>query len=94
MRFNAILYRLENNIVNNTPDSANEKLYQKHFTMHETLVKDKGHRFKEDTILKAEKNYGCFALIANGIKDPVEVLCIYCLKGLIGKSFGNLKERL
>ena len=32
--------------------------------------------------------------MSNGIKDPVEALCIYRLKDLIEKSFGNLKERL
>ena len=50
--------------------------------------------FKEDAIRKAEKNYGFFVLMSNGIKDPVETLKIYCNKDLIEMSFGNLKERL
>ena len=51
------------------------------------------YSFKEDTIRKAEKNYGYFVLMSNGIKDPAEALRIYRLKHLIEKSFGNLKER-
>ena len=35
-----------------------------------------------------------FALISNGIKDPLEVLELYRAKGLIEKAFGSLKERL
>lgn len=45
-------------------------------------------------IRKAEKNYGYFVLMTNGIKDPVEAIRFYRLKDLIEKSFGNLKERL
>lgn len=93
-RFNAMLDRLENNLVNGTPDPADEKLYQKYFTIHETPVRGKVYGFKEDAIRKAEKNYGYFVLMTNGIKDPVEALRIYRLKDLIEKSFGNLKERL
>lgn len=93
-RFNAKLDRLENNLVNGTPDAADEKLYQKYFTITETPVRGKVYSFKEDAIRKAEKNFGYFALMSNGIKDPVEALRIYRLKDLIEKSFGNLKERL
>ncbi len=93
-RFNAMLDRLENNLINGTPDPADEKLYQKYFIINETPVRGKTYSFKEGTIRKAEKNYGYFALMTNGIKDPVEALKIYRLKDLIEKSFGNLKERL
>ena len=60
----------------------------------ETPVRGKTYCFKEDAIRKAEKNYGYFVLMTNGIKDPVEAIRIYRLKDLIEKSFGNLKERL
>ena len=65
-----------------------------YFTIHETPVRGKVYSFNEDAIRKAERNYGYFALMTNGIKDPVEALRIYRLKDLIEKSFGNLKERL
>jgi transposase len=93
-RFNAMLDRLENNLINGTPDPADEKLYQKYFVISETPVRGVTYSFKEDAIRKAEKNYGYFVLMSNGIKDPVEALRIYRLKDLIEKSFGNLKERL
>ncbi len=93
-RFNAKLDRLENNLIEGDPDPADEKLYQKYFTINETPVRGKTYSFKEDAIRKAEKNFGYFALMTNGIKDPVEALRIYRLKDLIEKSFGNLKERL
>ena len=94
VRFNAMLDRLENNLINGTPDPGDAKLYQKYFTIHETPVRGKTYSFNEEAIRKAEQNYGYFALMTNGIKDPSEALRIYRLKDLIEKSFGNLKERL
>lgn len=73
-RFNAMLDRLENNLINGTPSPANEKLYQKYFTITETPVRGKVYSFKEDAIRKSERNYGYFDLMTNGIKDSVEVL--------------------
>lgn len=93
-RFNAMLDRLEYNLINGTTDPEDERLYQKYFTIHETPVRGKTYSFKEDSIRKAEKNYGYFVLMSNGIKDPVEALRLYRLKDLIEKSFGNLKDRL
>lgn len=93
-RFNAMLDRLENNLINGDPDPADERLYDKYFVIKETPVRGKVYSFKEEAIRKAEKNYGYFALLSNGIKDPIEALKIYRLKDLIEKSFGNLKERL
>ncbi len=94
IRFNAMLDRLENNLINGSPLPEDEHLYQKYFSIHETPVRGKTYSFKEDAIRKAERNYGYFILMSNGIKDPVEALKIYRLKDLIEKSFGNLKERL
>lgn len=82
------------NLVNGTPDPEDTKLYQRYFTIHATPARGKVYSFNEDALRKAERNYGYFALMTNGIKDPVEALRIYRLKDLIEKSFGNLKERL
>ena len=49
---------------------------------------------KQDAIDKAEQNCGYFALISNGIKDPLEALELYHAKDLIEKAIGSLKERL
>lgn len=93
-RFNHMLDRLENNLINGTPDPTDEKLYQKYFIINTTPVRGTTYCFKEDAIRKAEKNYGFFVLMSNGVKDPVRALQIYRNKDLIEKSFGNLKERL
>ena len=93
-RFNAMLDRLENNLILGTRDPADEKLYRKYFVINETPVRGVTYNFKEDTIREAEKNFGYFVLMSNGIKDPVEAIRIYRMKDLIEKSFGNLKERL
>ena len=77
VEFNAMLDRLEYNLVNGTPDPEDERLYQKHFVIHKTPVRGKIYAFKEDAIRKAEKKYGYFVLMTNGIKDPVEALRIY-----------------
>lgn len=93
-RFNHLLDKLETNLVEGHRDPVHEKLYAKYFDIHETPVRGITYSFKEDVIRKAEKNYGYFMLMSNGIKDPVQALQIYRSKDLIEKSFGNLKERL
>ena len=49
---------------------------------------------REDAIRKRQLDFGYFALMSNGIKDPVEAIRIYRTRDLIEKSFANLKERL
>ena len=49
---------------------------------------------KEEAIRERKKDFGYFALLSNGLKDPVSAIQIYWNKDLIEKSFGNLKERL
>ena len=46
---------------------------------------------KQDLIDERTKNYGYFALLSNGIKDPLEALDIYRSKDVIEKAFDNLK---
>ena len=89
-----MLDRLENNLVNGTPDPADEKLYQKYFVIKETPVRGKTHSFKEDAIRKTEKNYGYFVLMTNCIKDPVEAIRIYRLKDKNEKFFQSLLDEL
>ena len=93
-RFNHLLDRLEANLIYGTPDPDDDKLYKKYFEINETPVRGVRYSFNEEAIRQAEKNYGYFVLMSNGIKDPVEALRIYRNKDLIEKSFGNLKERL
>lgn len=76
IRFNAMLDLLEYNLINGSPLPEDEHLYQKYFSIHETPVRGKTYSFKEDAIRKAERNYGYFILMSNGIKDPVEALSV------------------
>lgn len=69
-------------------------MYRKYFNITETPVRGVTYSIKEDAIREAEKNYGYFVFMSNGIKDPVEAIRIYRMKDLIEKSYGNLKERL
>lgn len=62
--------------------------------MKETPIRGISLAPKQDAIDAAEKNYGYFALLSNGVKDPLEALDIYRSKDMIEKAFGNLKERL
>ena len=74
------------------PDHA--KLYTKYFEINETPVRGVSLVPKQDAINAVEKNHGYFALISNGVKDPLEALDIYRSKDVVEKAFGNLKERL
>ena len=70
------------------------KLYIKYYEINETPVRGVSIVPKQDAINAVEKNYGYFALISNGVKDPLEALDIYRSKDVVEKAFGNLKERL
>lgn len=72
----------------------NAKLYEKYFEIHETPVRGITVIARQEATDEARKNYGCFALLSNEIKDPVKALDIYRNKDLVEKAFGNLKERL
>ena len=71
-----------------------EKLYAKYYEVKETPVRGISLTAKQEAIDAVEKNYGYFALVSNGVKDPLEALDIYRSKDMIEKAFGNLKERL
>ena len=94
IRFNDMLDKLEANLVNGRRNPADEKLYKKYFTIHETPVRGTIYSFNEDAIRDAEKNFGYFVLMSNEIKDSAQALRIYRSKDFIEKSFGNLKDRL
>ncbi|MHC1758105.1 MAG: IS1634 family transposase [Negativicutes bacterium] len=92
--FHELLDRLEEELLSGKRTPEHEKLYAKYFVINETPVRGMSLIPKQEAIDKAQKNYGYFALLSNGIKDPLEALEIYRSKDLIEKAFGNLKERL
>jgi transposase len=92
--FNKLLDQLEEELMSGKKNPDHEKLYSKYYEVSETPVRGISLTAKQEAIDAIEKNYGYFALVSNGIKDPLEALDIYRSKDLIEKAFGNLKERL
>jgi len=92
--FNHLLDILEEELLAGKRCKDHESLYVRYFEISETPVRGIVLTPKQDAIVEAEKNYGYFALMSNGIKDPLEALEIYRSKDLVEKAFGNLKERL
>jgi transposase len=92
--FNRLLDVLEAELLSGKRNPANEKLYTKYYEIKETPIRGISLTPKQEAIAAAEKNYGFFALLSNGVKDPLDALDIYRSKDMIEKAFGNLKERL
>lgn len=92
--FNCLLDKLEEELLSGNRTAAHEHLYEKYYEVKQTPKRGIALSHKEDAIKKTQKNYGYFALISNGIKDPLEALQIYRSKDVVEKAFGNLKERL
>lgn len=93
-RFNLMLDQLEAELTSGNRKPENEKQYAKYFELSDTPVRGIKIIPKQDAIIRAEKDYGFFALLSNDIKDPIIALEIYRNKDLVEKAFGNLKERL
>jgi transposase len=92
--FNKLLDILEEELCTDKKVPAHEKLYTKYYEIQRTPVRGITLTPKQEAIEDAEKNYGYFTLVSNGISDPLEALSVYRSKDVIEKAFGNLKERL
>ena len=92
--FNHMLDQYEEELRSGHRNPEHEKSYARYFELHETPARGLKISYKEDAIRQAERDYGYFVLMTNGIKGPVEALRTYRLRDFIEKSFGNLKERL
>lgn len=92
--FNKMLDGLESELYSGSRVAGHEKNYTKYYEINKTPVRGISLTPKQGSIDEMERSYGFFALISNGIKDPLEALEIYRTKDLIEKAFGNLKERL
>jgi transposase len=89
-----MLDALEYEIKSGKRKPEKEKLYAKYYEITETPVRGIKLTPKQSSIDKARKNFGFFALLSNGIKDPVEALTVYRSKDMIEKAFADLKDRL
>lgn len=92
--FNKFLDGLEEELMSGKKNPEHEKLYAKYFEVKKTPIRGTSLIAKQEAIDEKAKYYGYFALISNGVKDPLDALEIYRSKDLIEKAFGNLKERL
>lgn len=59
----------------------------KYVDVESTSVRGTKAVFKDDVLVEAKRTTGCFALLSNGIKDPVEALSIYRHKDMVEKAF-------
>ena len=92
--FNELLDMLELELLTDRRTPDHEKLYKKYYQIQTTAEMGIILTPIQEAINAAEKNYGYFALISNGVQDPLAALEIYRTKDFIEKAFGNLKERL
>lgn len=92
--FDHLLDQLDAELLSDQRKKPHEALYDKYYDIKETPKRGLQITPRQTAIDEAQKNYGYFALISNGIKDPLEALQIYRAKDIIEKAFGNLKERL
>jgi len=92
--FNKMLDSLEAELASGKGIPEHEKSYAKYYEIKQTPVRGITFTPKQDAIDEAEKNYGYFALVSNGVKDPLDALEVYRSKDMIEKAFGDIKERL
>ena len=92
--FSQYLTRLQQELESGNRKEEHEHAYSRFFEVHETPKRGIRITPREDAIRKRQLDFGYFALMSNGIKDPVEAIRIYRTRDLIEKSFANLKERL
>ena len=92
--FNELLDILEKELLTDSRKPEHEKLYSKYYQIQTTPEIGIVLTPKQEAIENAEKNYGFFTLISNGVQDPLDALEKYRTKDFVEKAFGNLKERL
>ncbi len=72
-----------------------EDAYKTFFTIKETPVRGRRVLFNNESIQKYRKRYaGFYAILSNGIKDPLEALRVYRNKDAVEKCFDDLKNQL
>jgi transposase len=86
--------RLRNDLLNNTRNDADLKLYDKYFTVKKTPKRGICVTVNNEAVQNAKRYNGFFALLTNEKMDAIQALRIYRQKDVVEKAFGNLKERL
>jgi transposase len=94
LRFHKKLDAIETDIMKGNMSSERERECKKYYDIKKSAVRGITFTPKQDAIDSARRNFGFFALLSNGIKDPVEALRLYRAKDMIEKAFNDLKDRL
>ena len=94
IRFNKMLDGLEEEVRSGKRSEEHAKSYAKYFEVAQTPKRGIRIKPNQAAIDAARMNFGFFALLSNGVKDPVEAINIYRSKDLIEKAFSDLKDRL
>jgi transposase len=92
--FDRKLMTLRNELLSGQRKTDHESLYIKYFQVHQTPKRGITVTVKEDAVKKTKKYYGFFVLMTNQKMSSIEALELYRNKDVVGKAFGNLKERL
>lgn len=90
----AYYVQLEKELTSGKRKPEHEKDYARYFTVNETPVRGLKVTPNNEAMNKARRLYGCFVLISNEVKDPIEALQLYRTRDVVEKAFGNLKERI
>jgi len=94
IRFNKKLDAMEEDIRKGKMSAERAKVCARYYDIKKAPAGGVCFTPRQDAIDEARKNYGYFALISNGEKDPVEALRIYRAKDMIEKAFADIKDRL
>lgn len=92
--FDQKIVSLRQELLDNKLVKSHTKEYAKFFTVKTTPKRGCQVTVKEDAVKEARKYLGYFALVSNETMDAMTALHIYRKKDVVGKAFGNLKERL
>ena len=88
------LHQLQEELVTGNTREEHTSEYARYFEGSDTPKHSRKVVPKEAAIKAKQKNFGYFALMSNGIKDPVEAIKVYRTRDLVEKAYANLKERL
>ena len=92
--FDRRLMRLKQELLSDKRDPEHESQYRKYFTVKDTPSRGIQVTVNEESVKKAKRYYGFFALMSNEKTDSITALELYRNKDLVEKAFGDLKERL
>lgn len=92
--FDRKLMALRSELESGHPVQEHERQYRKYFDFKTTPKRGTKVTVKQESVDKAKRYYGFFALLSNETMDAISALEIYRNRDVVEKGFSNLKERL